>query len=253
MEACSEGQSGNDNRPRQVESRVRSHLSDPMGYELRPYKFYFHEGENTIKLVSRTEPMAIAYLRLCQVPDPRPYSEVMKEYAEKGYAPAKDSFIQIEGESSVYRSSPSLFAVFDQGDPTVNPYHPAQVRLNSVGGHRWQVPGDWVAWEFTVPEDGLYQIAIKGKQDLNRGTFSNRRILIDGKVPFAELEAVRFNHSTRYQMKRLGLDHQDEPFLFYLAAGTHEIAMEAVLGDLAHLVQLTEETLYSEHHIQKIS
>ena len=244
---------GNDIRPRQVEvPRWRSaYLSDPMGYELRPYKFYFHEGENTIKLVSRTEPMAIAYLRLCQVPDPRPYNEVMKEYAEKGYAPAKDSFIQIEGESSVYRSSPSLFAVFDQGDPTVNPYHPAQVRLNSVGGHRWQVPGDWVAWEFTVPEDGLYQIAIKGKQDLNRGTFSNRRILIDGKVPFAELEAVRFNHSTRYQMKRLGLDHQDEPFLFYLAAGTHEIAMEAVLGDLAHLVQLTEETLYELNTIYR--
>ena len=52
-------------------------------------------------------------------------------------------------------------------------------------------------------------------------------------------------------MKRLGLDHQDEPFLFYLTAGTHEIVMEAVLGDLAHLVQLTEETLYELNTIYR--
>lgn len=237
---------GNEIRPPQVECpRWRTvYVSDALGYELEPYRFYFHEGQNTIRLISIAEPMAIAYLKLCQVEGTKPYSEIAKEYADKSYTAAKDAFVSIQGESPIYRSSPSLFAVSDQGDPTVEPYHPAEVRLNSIGGHRWQVPGDWITWEFTVPEDGLYQIAIKGKQDMNRGTFSNRRILIDGKVPCAELESVRFNYTSRYQMKTLGEDHQDEPFLFYLTAGTHEITIEAVLGELAPLVQLTEETLY---------
>lgn len=244
---------GNQIRPRQIEvPRWKSvYLSDSMGYEMKPYKFYFHEGQNTIRLTAKAEPIAIAYLKLCQVPDPKPYAELQREYAERGYTVAKDAYIQIEGESSSYRSSPSLFAVSDQGDPTMSPYHPAEIRLNSIGGHRWQVPGDWIAWEFDVPEDGLYRISIKAKQDLNRGTFSNRRILIDGQVPCAELEVIRFNHSTRYNMTTLGLDQQDEPFLFYLTKGTHEIVMEAVLGDLAPLVQRTEETLYELNTIYR--
>ena len=237
---------GNEIRPSQVEApRWRTvYLSDSLGYELQPYKFYFQEGENTVRLSSISEPMAIAYLRLCQAAEPRPYSELAEEYAKNGYKPATDVLIKVQGESAAYRSSPSLFAVSDQGDPTVEPYHPAEIRLNSIGGYRWSVPGDWVTWEFTVPEDGLYQIAIKGRQDMNRGTFSNRRILVDGKVVCAELKSVRFNYSSRYEMTRLGTAHQDEPFLFYLTKGTHEITMEAVLGDLAPLVSLTEETLY---------
>ena len=79
---------------------------------------------------------------------------------------------------------------------------------------------------------------------MNRGTFSNRRILIDGKVPCAELESVRFSYSSRYEITQLGKAHQDEPFLFYLTKGTHEITLEAVLGDLAPLVSMTEDTLY---------
>ncbi|HQD18409.1 MAG TPA: extracellular solute-binding protein [Bacillota bacterium] len=237
---------GNEIRPAQVETpRWRTvYLSDPLGYELKPYKFYFREGENKIRLTSITEPMAIAYLRLCQAEEPKPYSELANEYAQKGYKPAADVMIKIQGEGAAYRSSPSLFAISDQGDPTLEPYHPAEIRLNSIGGYRWSVPGDWITWEFTVPEDGLYQIAIKGKQDMNRGTFSNRRILIDGKVPCAELESVRFSYSSRYEITQLGKAHQDEPFLFYLTKGTHEITLEAVLGDLAPLVSMTEDTLY---------
>ena len=122
-----------------------------------------------------------------------------------------------------------LFPVFDQGDPTTMPYHPAETRLNSIGGHRWQNLGDWITWEFEVPESGLYEISIKGKQNESRGIFSNRRFLIDGQVPYQELEAIRFNHTPRYQMKTLGVDSHDKPFLFYLEEGKHEISMEVVL------------------------
>ena len=147
---------GNEIRPAQVETpRWRTvYLSDPLGYELKPYKFYFREGENKIRLTSITEPMAIAYLRLCQAEEPKPYRVLANEYAQKGYKPAADVMIKIQGEGAAYRSSPSLFAISDQGDPTLEPYHPAEIRLNSIGGYRWSVPGDWITWEFTVPRMG---------------------------------------------------------------------------------------------------
>ena len=74
----------------------------------------------------------------------------------------------------------------------MEPYHPALIRLNMIGGDSWSKVGQWVRWDFEVPEDGLYKIAIKGKQNQIRSWFSNRRIYIDGEVPFEEMNAVRF-------------------------------------------------------------
>ncbi|NMB20465.1 MAG: extracellular solute-binding protein [Firmicutes bacterium] len=243
----------NEIRPRQVEKPMwrRAFLSDSLGYIMQPYQFYFTEGENKLQLVSTSEPMILSQLRIAQAPGLKPYAEAQKEHESLGLQATSGHFITVQGEDAIYRSSPSLFAVFDQGDPTTQPYHPAEIRLNSIGGHRWQVLGDWIAWEVEIPEDGLYEIAIKGKQNMSRGIFSNRKLLIDGEVPYAELEAIRFNHTNRYQLKHLGLDDQEEPFLFYFTKGTHEIRMEAVLGDLANLVRLSEETLYELNTIYR--
>lgn len=250
---------GNEIRPRQVETPTWEvvPLVDSIGYVQEPYLFYFNAGKNTVRLVSNAEPLAIAYLKLCQFESPKPYAEAEAEFESKGYKLTEGVFVKIQGEDAPRRSGPSLFAVFDQGDPTAEPYHPAEARMNSIGGHRWQSPGDWIEWEFEVPEDGLYQIAMKGKQDQTRGVYSNRRILIDGKVPYAELNAVRFNFTDRYQMRRIGMiqdsdaaragdtgEREDEPFLFYLTKGKHVLRMEVSLGDLAALLQQTEESLY---------
>lgn len=237
---------GNEIRPRQVEKPMWQavNLKDSLGYHPEPYKFYFNSGFNTIQLIGRAEPAIIGHLRLYQADEPVPYAEVAKDYPSNAADSVRDVFLKIQGQDAIYRSSPALFAVFDQGDPTTEPYHPAEIRLNSIGGYRWQTVGDWIAWEVEVPKSGYYQIAIKGKQNINRGVFSNRRLTIDGKVPFAEVDAVQFNFTNRYQMKVLGQDLIDEPFLFYLEEGKHEIRLEAVLGDLAPLIRLTEETLY---------
>ena len=244
---------GNEIRPQQIEKpRWRSvYLSDPLGYTMEPFKFYFEKGLNTIRFNSVAEPMLISEVRMKQAPEAPSYSTAADEFVEKGKKPTSGHQIFVQGQDAVRRSSPSLFPVFDQGDPTTMPYHPAETRLNSIGGHRWQNLGDWITWEFEVPESGLYEIAIKGKQNQSRGIFSNRRFMIDGKVPYQELEAIRFNHTPRYQMKTLGADLQDEPFLFYLEEGKHEISMEVVLGDLSEFVLLTEETLYELNTIYR--
>lgn len=242
---------GNEIRPQQVEKPMWQtvFLSDSEGYEQHPYFFYFQEGWNTIRLVARAEPMIIGHLRLCQAPLPKPYAQVRAE--QPGAPELEGIFIQIEGEASTYRSSPSLFAVADPGDPTVVPYHHAETRLNSVGGHRWAEVGDWIAWHVEIPQDGYYKIAIKAKQNINRGDLSNRRLLIDGQVPFAEVAAIPFRFSSRYEIVQLGEEEQGEPFLFYLTEGRHEIRLEAVLGELGPIIEFAEKTLYELNGIYR--
>jgi len=237
---------GNEIRPRQVEKPLWQTVAvrDSLRYENAPYKFYFKEGLNRLRLISLAEPMAIASIRLYQASLPSPYAEVEETYRLLGYEPVRDVFIKIQGEDAVLRSDSSLFAVFDQGDPTVEPYHPAQIRLNSIGGHRWRQSGDWITWEFEVPADGLYQIAVKAKQDLNRGTYSVRTVMIDGQVPFAELQNVEFPYSSRYRMVILG-ESSDRPYLFYLTKGKHTLTMEVSLGRLAPILKMSEESLYN--------
>lgn len=237
---------GNELRPLQKEFSVwqTKVLDDSMGDYLEPYSFYLEEGLNRIVLHSRREPMLVDYLRIFQVDKIPTYAEKEEEYRAKGYKEARDVFIKLQERDSTYRSESTISPMFDQGDPTMEPYHPALIRLNMIGGDSWSQTGQWVRWDFEVPADGLYKIAIKGKQNLQRGSFSNRRVYIDGQVPFSEVQAVRFPYNANYIMNVLGPEGEDTPYLFYLTEGKHSITLEVVLGDLVEVIRTIENSVY---------
>lgn len=237
---------GNQIRPRQVEKPMWRTvlLEDSNGNYRIPLSFYFEQGLNTITLVSRREPMVIHSLTLRPAAENSTYQQVLKSYQELGYKITSGVFEKVQAEDSIYRSSPSLFAIHDRSDPTLEEYDPALIRLNAIGGQRWSQPGDWIAWEVTVPESGLYSISFKAKQKFSRGTFVNRRLKINDELPFAEVEAVKFPFSSSYQMVTLGMEECGEPYLFYLNEGKNIIQLEIVMGDLAEILRITEECLY---------
>lgn len=237
---------GNEVRSPQTEKPKwrRVFLCDSIGYYPKPYRFFLNEGLNRIRLISYAEPMAISKIRITQFDEPLDYSALAESYQARNCRETSGISIKVQGQDAIYRSEPTLFPVFDQGDPTVEPYHPAQMRLNSIGGHRWSQAGQWITWEFEVPEDGLYQIAIKGKQDQQRGAISYRRVYINGKVPAKELDAVGFPFSQFYNLTVLGVEEQGEPYLFYMKKGKNEITLEVALGDLSEWIRITRDSLY---------
>ena len=239
---------GNEIRPAQIEHSIwrTEPLRDSRGYTPEPFLFYLQEGANIIRLIAHQEPIIIGSLTVSQIKQPAPYGQVAKTQPAES---ATGIFLKIQGEDALLRSQPTLFAISDLGDPTMEPYHPAQIRLNSIGGWRFSQPGQWITWEFTVPQSGLYTIAFKAKQNIRRGIASNRRVLIDGEVPFLELETVEFPYSTRYQMQVLG--SADGPYLIYLEQGRHELTLEVVLGSQAALVQAVEDSLYELNTIYR--
>ncbi|MDI3509215.1 MAG: hypothetical protein PWP55_1407 [Clostridiales bacterium] len=235
---------GNDIRPTQVEAPrwEQSYFWDYMGYYNEPYYFYFNEGENTIRLVSVKEPMAIKTITIEQAPKSPTYEQVLATYQREGYKNYSGTPIKIQGEDADLKSDPTLYPLNDRASPTTEPYDPSKIRLNTIGGYRWNLPGQWIVWEIDVPEDGLYRLAFKVRQNMVRGSFSNRRLLIDERVPFDEAGDLKFEYKNDWAMYELTKNAQ--PCLFYLTKGKHEIKLEVTLGDLAEIIRTIESSLY---------
>jgi len=237
---------GNELRPRQVEAPAwrEAVFRDSEGLADRPFLFYLTAGEHTIRLVSLREPMVLESLRIYQEEEPEDYETVRKQYEEKGYRPVSGQFVKVQGENASFKSDPTLYPLYDRSSPKTEPFDVAKLKLNSIGGTNWKLPGQWIEWEVEVPEDGLYNIAVKYKQNIVRGVFVNRAVYIDGKVPFRELAKVPFYYDGGWQIKKLGEEQGDnKPFEIFLTKGKHTIAMEVTLGDLSKVMGAVENSL----------
>ncbi|TFE27500.1 extracellular solute-binding protein [Cohnella luojiensis] len=233
---------GNDLRPRQVEKPAwqLTAFADSDGYYDEPYLFNFGKGVQTLTLTALREPMAIDYIELYQDESVKTYAETKSEYEAAGIGAAKDQFLLVQAEDAVLKSSPTLYPVSDRSSATVMPQDDSKIRINSIGGTNWKLPGQWIEWEVDVKEDGLYQIALKRKQDQLRGIYATRSLMIDGEYPFNEMKRIRFDFSMDWQMDVLG---GDEPYLFHLTKGKHVIRMTNTLGDIAPLLQTIESSV----------
>lgn len=242
---------GNEIRPVQVEMPIRrqSYVKDKIGYVTEPYLVYLSKGKNTITIESIRESMSIFNIHIMSKEEYRSYEEVKAEYEVKGYKKVKGGITgyyvegnpRIEGEDSVYRSSSTLYAIHDRSSAYNSPSDPVKIILNSIGGTKWATPGDWITWEFTVPESGLYNISLRARQSANRGLFSTRKVYIDDKIPFAEAQNAKFTYASNWNIVTLGTE--TEPFYFYLEEGTHTITLEVTLGDYGSHINRIQEVI----------
>ncbi|WP_237163286.1 extracellular solute-binding protein [Paenibacillus sp. BIHB 4019] len=234
---------GNELRPRQIESPMwqEALLRDTEGYYEEPYVFYFSAGKHTMTLVSSREPMAIDYLKVYRYEEPSSYEEIELGYKSKGYAETSGHLIKLQGEYAAYKSSPTLYPISDRSSPSTEPYDVSKIKMNTIGGNNWRVPGQWIAWDIEAPEDGLYRIAIKNRQELLRGIYSTRSLWIDGAIPFQEMTQIPFYYDSDWQMNVLG--SEEKPYLFYMTKGKHELKLEVSLGAMAPLIRQVEASL----------
>jgi len=234
---------GNEIRPAQIEKPrwETAWFKDSLGYVTEPYSFYFPAGNNVIRLAGINEPMAIRALALKAPVLTKPY----REYAAGIDSAANNDpafMLKLQGESAVYRSDPSLYAVYDRSSGATEPPSVARIRLNMIGGQSWRVAGQWIEWEFDVPEDGMYRFSVKGRQNYNRGFVSNRSAMIDGHIPCTELAAVPFPFSNKWRMVTLNDEQGD--VAFPLHAGKHTFRLQATLGGMGGMLSVMEESVF---------
>ncbi len=244
---------GNDIRPSQTEvfDRQTAYFRDDMGYQTEPYAFYFKEGENTLTLRAVNEPMVICGMTLTPIMKFPTYEEYVAKQPKAEMTDAGKNYSQtVQGEEARLRSAPSLYARYDRSSAKTEPYSVTNTILNYIGGDPWTHAGEWIQWDFEVPEDGYYNISIKARQMYQRGALSGRTIYIDGEVPFKNLEAVTFAYSTSWQMRTLA-DEKGTPFRFYLKKGSHTLRMEVTLGEMGPVLKRVEDSIFRLNQIYR--
>ena len=195
-------------------------------------------GEHTIELGQKDGACLVEYIRVY-----REELEPYEVYASRnsGTEASSDVYLQIEGERPVLKSSSQLHAAYDRSSPYTIPYHATCLRYNTIGGETWSDNGQWIEWEVEVPEDGLYQLGMRYRQNENKGQDSLRRLEVDGVVPFAEAALIPFDYTIEWKTEFLG---GETPWQLYLTAGTHRIRLEVVQGEKEAQAAAMQETLY---------
>ncbi len=236
---------GNDIRPGQVEEVCwqKTPLKDIDGLSNSPLAFYIEAGKHTLTLKSTKAQFALEYLKLYQDETPLPYTAPSEADITKNEA----DVINLEGELADYKSDRTLFPTSDRNSyltSSATGNSPTKTKYNTIGKESWTQATQAVTWEFSVKEDGYYKIGIRAKQDVMRGMYSNRRLYIDGTVPNLECEQIKFYYDTDWSVTVPSIENGEEMY-FYLSAGTHELTLEAVPGEIGQIMSDLDEIVYN--------
>ena len=233
----------------QKETLMSEAVRDRTGLISEDLSVELDKGDHTFELEHLSGSMRIKNIRLSPVTNPCDY----KEYSKRAnYSKYQGNAITIEGEAVSGRSSREI-PCYSHNDSRMSPSENGKSRINAFGGNYWYKANSSGTWEFEVPEDGLYKISMRLIQN-NEGLISQRQILIDGEIPFAELESYSFDYNSNFRTEALG---GKEPYLFCLSKGKHTITMKAVCPAYSRAVRefesIAEDISQSVTDIQMVT
>lgn len=243
---------GNELRPKQLEGEVWLHTKVAAAGEMEdgPLRLSLKKGEHVIRLENVRESAAVDYLQLTKVTNAHDYADYKASQNAGAAAENSKAFITVQAEHAYAKSASGLFPTTDRTSPLTTPYSPTLLRINTIGGSNWDSPGQWISYKFEAPEDGWYKIGIRYHQNKVKGSFVSRKIELDGKLPFKEMNAVRFPYELKWDIMELG-EETGEPYLYYLAKGEHELKLEVTLGDMAGAVKNIQQMVYDLNQIYR--
>lgn len=199
------------------------------------YLFWFEEGKHRVTLKGEREGFTVQEVTLCQEPRAKGYEEYLGGRRPEA---VEAEPIRLEGEAAAYKSHQTLYAVADMSSCATSPYDPRKSLLNTIGGESWSEKGQWMEWEFEVETAGFYQLSFRVKQNYKSGSFSVRKLYVDGEVPFAEAEDIRFVYDLGWTMVTMG---GERPQYVWLDEGPHTIRLEVVYGGFTEICAEIED------------
>ncbi len=240
---------GNDLRPKQVEAYLwtEAFLADTNEVEGKVI-LNLEAGDHTVELKALREETVLDYLALAA-------DEVLPSYEE--YRAAHQDMqavsnveVVLQAENTLCKSASAIYPTYDRTSSHTQPYHPTQMRLNTIGGSGWKQVGQWVEWTIDAPQDGLYQLGLRYHQNQLKGFFVARQVMLDGQVPFQEMDEVHFAYHSDWVMDYLS-DQNGTPYLFALTKGSHVLRMQVTLGEMAPVISDMQDTVYSLNELYR--
>ncbi len=234
-------------------------FKDSNGFLQKPFEFVVGPGEDgkiTLTLDAVNEPIAIADIRLVPPADDFSYADYLEKLEKSGSKPDGTGKIKIEAEYCSAVSSQTIYPISDTTSAVTSPVSTSRTILNTIGGDKWQSPGQWVEYKFEVSESGMYQIAARFKQSVLDGMYTSRILSLyseEGKleegadgyyngVPFDEAARLQFNYSSEWQSGYLTDGVTD--FKFYFEKGVvYTLRLEVSLGNMGNVVGRVQDSL----------
>lgn len=244
---------GNDLKPSQVEQPkwLTSYCYDSDGYETSKLSVYLTKGKHTITLYSRREPMVLRKIILSNTEEIVDYETALHQKDTGGVQDSNGQMCVIQAEEADRKSSQMLYPSQDRSSPALTPYDAKLLKNNTIGSTgSWKEVGQWIEWDFEVEESGYYNISLHTRQNFAKGIYVNRKILLDGEVPFEEMNDYGFKYNSTWHMVNLS-DSDGEKYKFYLEKGKHTLRMEVVLGEFSTLVSDVQEALVEVNAIYR--
>ena len=233
------------------------YIKDSTGYYDGAFEFFFEEGTRTITLEAEREPMIIKSIELIPVEEKGSiptYADVLNEYKKNGHYTVAEGgkIIELQAEFPDIVSDSSVASTNDNTSAINYPVSSNAQLYNVIGENSYSAVGQWAAYKFTVTKTGLYNLAMRYKQDDLQGMYICRTIKIHGgqygesdgtpEVPFAEAYQAEFNYDKKWQSTFVGKD--DVAFMFYFEEGVeYTVYFECSLGTLKEYIQRVEVSL----------
>lgn len=229
---------GNEVVPEQYRINVDlySILEDAKRIESEPLIFEFKKGKNSLKLKNLKSDITIKGIYLVEPKELISYDEYIKKFGDF----SQDN-LMIEAEDLVLKSD-FISSIGNEQTPEITPYEITKKRLNNVLEETFSSSGQKIMWVFNIENPGLYKIAFRYKQTVNKGIPSYRSIKIDGEIPFKELQFYPFNY-TGYKWMTKPLSKDSNPYLIYLDKGLHVLTLEVVTGPFEEYIKFLQQSV----------
>lgn len=237
-----QGSNGNDIAPKQVEKLEwkTTYLEDYSSYFNGSFSIYIEKGNHTFSLTSTTSDIVIDNLQLNGGANVKSYNDISNEYAASGYKKVGNVIVKTQAETAYEKSDSTIIPVYDStslstenADNSLN--SPSRICRNTIGQSRWETTGMWVSYKINVPEDGLYKLQLKTRQNTKVGMSTLRDIYIDGELPFKEASGFVFPYSSDWKITTFGAS-EEQPYWIHLTAGEHEVKFVATLDTFSSIL-----------------
>ena len=214
-------------------------VADSSGWSTDKYEFYLTAGEHKVTVSPIDGEFFLKNIHFTAPEEVPAYADTDKSQKDEA---GNEDVIIIEGEKAELLSDYWLIPRADSTSAAVYPACDTTDRINYIGGSTWKNPGETVSWSIHAKKSGYYKLGFSFKQSdvINASTY--RTLKIDGKTPFKEAEEISFAYSTKWQTQTFS-DAENNPYLFYLTEGDHEISLVVTSGPIYDVSVLLKETV----------
>ena len=191
-----------------------------------PIALSLASGEHNFAVKNTGQVIEIKSVYITETKETPTYEEYLNEYKDAELA---GDTIKIEAEKYAIKSDSSL-SVGSVKNPALYPYDTYKKRINAITG--WSSVGQRAAWSFIAPKDGLYEISFRYLQNAEGNMPVYRTVLIDGKVPYSELNEIMLPRTKTGKYNNYTVKVNGESAYVYLTKGEHSISLSVTVGSL---------------------